>query len=457
MATPRERPHLTLIEGRGHAPQTPAAPPLAAALELAALGAGFVLAMALLAAVPTWHRDIARVQGLAAAGFGFQALALLRRARWAALPHVGAVVFTVALAARAALVPVSPTLSGDIHRYVWEGRVVAAGGNPYRHPPADPALAPLRDAATHPRINHPGLASVYPPGALAGFALVARLSPTVWAMKLWVALHDLALVAVLIAWASAAGAGPAAAIAYAWSPLVLIEYAGSGHHDPTALVWLAVALWLARRRPVLSALALVVGVTVKLAPLVALPFLWRRWNGAARVLGVAGAVLGVASYLVLTRGPASGLDAYGRHWRNNELAFHYLDAALGDPVLARTVVAGAVLGILALAWARRWHEVAATRHTLRMALLLSPVVHPWYLGWVLALEPFAPSWPWLVLSLTALLNYGPLATPADLPSHHPTLAWRWVEYGVPAALALALGWARRDRRVGNPAGGDRHE
>ena len=46
-------------------------------------------------------------------------------------------------------------LSTDAFRYVWDGRVQAAGINPYRYIPADPALVGLRDDAIYPNINRP--------------------------------------------------------------------------------------------------------------------------------------------------------------------------------------------------------------------------------------------------------------------------------------------------------------
>ena len=52
----------------------------------------------------------------------------------------------VAAALRLPLIVSPPFLSTDIYRYVWDGRVQAAGINPYRYLPADPALASLRDA-----------------------------------------------------------------------------------------------------------------------------------------------------------------------------------------------------------------------------------------------------------------------------------------------------------------------
>jgi hypothetical protein len=318
-------------------------------------------------------------------------------------------VLAVAVAARLALLPAAPSLSGDIYRYVWEGRVILHGGNPYQQSPDDPALAALRDRVIYPGINHKDLATIYPPLAEAGFALVALVSPTVAAFKAWNLLHDLALVLVLMAWALARGASPVRVIAYAWNPLVLVEYSGSGHNDPVALLWLVVALMLARERPVVSALALVAGVLTKLAPLAALPFLMRRWPWRARLVAATLLALGLGAFLALARGERSGLGAFWGAWANNELAFHYIEQATGHFVSARAVAIALLVVVVAWAYRKIPSEADATRLTLRTALLLSPVLHPWYLGWVLAFEPLAFSAPWLLLSLTAVLNYGVLA------------------------------------------------
>ena len=54
-------------------------------------------------------------------------------------------IIVLALAMRALLLPGTP-VSTDIFRYVWDGRVQAAGINPYLHVPAAEALQQLRDA-----------------------------------------------------------------------------------------------------------------------------------------------------------------------------------------------------------------------------------------------------------------------------------------------------------------------
>ena len=434
------RPPLRLIEGG--APR----PSIAEALEFAAIGAGLTLVVALLGR-RSWFHDLGTFQALVALAFAFMALALLRIRRYERLPHVGVAVVAVAVAARLALLPAAPSLSGDLYRYVWEGRVLLHGGNPYRQSPDDPRLAPLRDREIYANVNHKDLATIYPPLAEAGFALVARLSPTVAAFKVWIALHDLALVLVLVLCAKRRGSSPVAVIAYAWNPLVLVEYAGSGHNDPTALVWLVVALALARDRPIVSALALVAGALTKLAPLVALPFLFRRWPWRARVLAVLLLAAGLGGFLALAHGPSSGLDAFWGAWRNNELAFHYMERALGGFAAARSTALAMLVALMAWAFVKIASATQATRIGLRAALLLSPVLHPWYLGWALAFEPLGPSAPWLLLSLTAVLNYGVLSTPPEGRDFHLPLAWRWVEYGVPLALAIVLAVrARRDTR-----------
>src|SRR5262249_1939844 len=76
------------------------------------------------------------------------------------------VILVGAAAMRLALLWTEPTLSGDIYRYIWDGRVQAAGINPYAHVPAAAELATLRDPDIWPHINRAGYAvTIYPPMA----------------------------------------------------------------------------------------------------------------------------------------------------------------------------------------------------------------------------------------------------------------------------------------------------
>jgi len=433
------QPQGTGTDGSAHRPAR-------LALEVMAVGAGLTLVFTLAAALGSWRVEIARLQPLVAVGFCFFGLALWRMASWRSLPHAGLAVFVVAVSMRLTVLPVVPSLSDDVWRYVWDGRVMVHGLNPYAHAPADPALAGLRDADVHPRINHPELRTIYPPVAEAGFALVAAVAPGLRGMKAWILINDLALVAVLLAWSARRTGSPLPALAYAWNPLVTLEYAGNAHHDPCGMLWLVVALAIMDQRPVLSAVAFAAAVMVKVVPVVALPLVLARWPWRARLVGLALVAAGLGSFVALASGPASGLAAYAAHWRNNELVFHYVAAALGDE-RARVAVGACVAG-LAVVLAFRVRDAArGARTALRAALLASPVGHPWYLGWALSLDPLAPSAPWALLSCLSLLNYGILAAPREGPAFHLGLAWRWLEYGLPLVLAAVLSaFARRQGR-----------
>ena len=417
---------------------------MAVTLEPVVLAVLLVFVATLLGHVADWRADLARFQGLMLVAFAAYGLALMRRAAWRSLPRATGFVVLVALAMRAAVFPVAPTLSDDVYRYAWEGRVLAGGGNPYAHAPSDPALARFRDAEVFPRVNHPQLRAIYPPLAEAGFALVARLWFSLIAFKLWVVVHDVALCALLAWWCARRGGSAWDAVAYAWNPLVVAEYAGNAHHDPTGIVWLVAALVWAERRPVASALAGLGSVLVKLIALPALPFVARAWPLRVRWLAVPAVALSLAGYVLLARGPRSGLEAFANHWRHNESLFGVLALGLREG-RARLVALAMATCVLAVALLKRVESAAGTRLVLRAGLLLGPVLHPWYLGWVLALEPLAPSPAWLLLSCTVLLGYGAGSPPPQGGAYHPNAAWRGLEYGLPCALAVGTWLWRRAR------------
>lgn len=112
--------------------------------------------------------------------FAVGAACLLRAPRRWAL----GVVVVGAIAMRLAALAGVPALSNDLDRYAWDGRVQAAGIDPYRYPPVAPQLARLHDpwlwpgpatcrSLHHPpgcvRINHPRARTIYPPAAEAWF------------------------------------------------------------------------------------------------------------------------------------------------------------------------------------------------------------------------------------------------------------------------------------------------
>ena len=101
-------------------------------------------------------------------------LVLWGLAVWAAPKPSGgpARVLLVALLIRSVLLLAPLSLSDDLYRYLWEGRVVTLGGNPYSQPPSWPGWP---DDPIRALVNHPTISTIYPPVAMAIFTVFAAV------------------------------------------------------------------------------------------------------------------------------------------------------------------------------------------------------------------------------------------------------------------------------------------
>ena len=344
-----------------------------------------------------------------------------------------ALLLCLALAAlwRVPLLLMPPTLSTDVYRYVWDGRIQRLGYNPYLVVPT--AHPELHTAETR-LMNHPEVPTPYPAGAELFFRAVMTVHESARAMRFAAAICDAASVAVLLLWLLDSGRNPWWVLAYAWNPLVGLEGAGNGHADLLGTLCLLVtALSLSRDRRTIATLALVIGVAVKFLPVVLLPLLWRR-------IGIRDAALALALFAVLylpflhSGGlPVGSLGAYLAKWRINGPVYSLLQNVLPNAAL---VALPAVLGLAVAIWARCHWSIDSPETwawPVAVTLLFAPTVFPWYLVW---LTPFlfSPSTlPLAVWSVSVLATYSTL----------PGWAVGVIEYG---ALAIATGWMIAQRK-----------
>jgi len=337
-----------------------------------------------------------------------------------------AVVLVVAILARLALAVHPPTLSDDIYRYVWDGRVQAAGINPYRYPPRSPALEQLRDARIYENLNRKFAPTIYPPAAQGVFrvAYAAHPDSVRWTKLVFVGVDAIAimLLALLLL---RYGRRPELALLYAWHPLALVEVGHGGHVDVVAVALLLGSLLLnVRGRPLAAGIALAGAALVKFYALAALPALAARGKRRAALLVTAAAGTVVLAYLpflevgtrVLGYLPGyleeEGFDSGGRFYL---LGLVGLDGSTASSLYQ--LLALAALGALALAvWRRRGNEPEGTALLLVAALLLVTPAYPWYVLLPLALLPFAGPRLLLVgsaLAATAFLLYVHLKAPGN--------------------------------------------
>lgn len=315
-----------------------------------------------------------------------------------------ALILLIASFLRLPLLFVPPTPSTDAYRYSWEGRVANAGLDPYSLPPAAPELASLRrpDDA---RINNPGLSAIYPPLALSVFRLLASVSPDARAQKGFFSLCDLAICALLLRLLRRRGLPVAWAAVYAWHPLVVVEFAGAGHLDSLMMLGLLAGfdLWESERQES-AAVVWAAAALVKVVPIVVLPWLLMRRPRAAAVFAtvVAGGLLPALPGMraSLMNASQSGISAFASGWLANPSLYSLLGLAWPSESGRRLLLAAA-LSAASIPWARHCRDDAACYllGSIMAVLLVSPVVQPWYVLWVLPLALLTPciaaiAWSW---------------------------------------------------------------
>ncbi len=312
-----------------------------------------------------------------------------------------------------------PNLSSDIYRYIWDGRVQFAGTNPYRYIPADEALANLRDEKIYPNINRRDSAhTIYPPVAEAAFLLVTRLSESVTWMKAAMVGFEAIAVWALVQLLSSFGFAKQRVLIYAWHPLAVWEFAGSGHVDALAIAFIGLAL-LARSKhaETLTGVLIACGTCVKFFPAVLLPALYMRRSWKMPLAFIATVLIAYLPYLSV--GPIRVLGSLpfyanergmvsGDQFFLLTVARQFSNAHL--PTSAYLVFVIAVLGILAL-WVMQDQEGGDTR-ILRNGLIIASVfmvlVAPhfsWYFCWLIVFLCFIPSIAVFYLTVASFLLY----------------------------------------------------
>lgn len=328
------------------------------------------------------------------------------------------IVIAFALLFRLSIVFAPPYLSDDIYRYIWDGRVQAAGINPYRFVPAAPELAALQDDVVYPKINRRDYATtIYPPLVQAIFFLTTRLSESVVWMKLTMLLFEVVAIWAIARLLLLTGLPQERLLIYAWHPLVVWEIAGSGHVDAIAVAFIALAFLAWRRKTDLKAgLALAGATLVKLFPLVFLPVLLKRerWK-AALIFAIAIVVAYVPYFSVGPRGALGFLPGYAQEQGlvSGEQFYllhltHWL-SGLSLPSMAYLVFAVVIMGGTAL-WviARRTQNEGDLQSALVLATATTVLFAPhysWYFVWLI---PFLCFVPWVAvfyLTIAGILLY----------------------------------------------------
>ena len=321
----------------------------------------------------------------------------------------------------------------DIWRYLWDGHVIASGLNPYLNAPRDAALDALATDSywtnVRENVNYGYIPTIYPPAAQAVFALAHPFG--VAGIKIAVVIFDLLALWFLILTLRILKRPMTDALWYAWNPLVIKVFAGSGHIDSLAVAGIAAmfyAMALGSQRG--STVAYLTAVLTKWSPLVLLPLLLtplRRIHPAALLL-----LLPVAAIPNVFE----GASAFAGFWQFNGVPYGVLLEVFRSPMLAKAAAAVIVLATLFLPKGKEGDLQAFARqtgYTLGALVVLSPAVMPWYVTWLLPSAILGRDHRWIAFSGLVFLAFFVMVDGQE----------RWwitgAEYGV---LLCVLSWTK---------------
>lgn len=307
----------------------------------------------------------------------------------------------------------STFLSDDIYRYVWEGKMVVHGYNPYVLSPNDMTETSMADSTIYPHINHADLPTIYSPlsqyifatawliggDSFVGFKVISFLFEILTLFALWVLIRE-------------TKSPPWTLAIYLFSPLIIIEFFLSSHLDLLMLPFLITFMISLKRKGAIAAgICLALACLVKLTSLIFLPVPLIYFAGRNRWRFLASFLI-VAIFLYLPFLKEAGSELFGslwtylRHWRYNGSVYQLLSIPLGFDT-ARSVC-GALMITATVAIALRKSAAQPLTAMFWIAgvyVILTPSLFSWYVTLLLPFLVIFRQPAFLVLTGTVMLSY----------------------------------------------------
>jgi len=333
--------------------------------------------------------------------------------------------FWVGIVARLVLFTSLPILSDDYFRFIWDGRLLDAGINPFEKLPADQLEHNISgiNKKLFDQLNSQSYFTIYPPLNQAVFWIAVKLSPqslfgAVSVMRLIIGAADVANYFLIKKIAIARGLSKNVALIYFLNPLVLLEFTGNLHFESVMICFLLAAIWLLYTDQYkLSSLAMAFSIISKLLPVMYLPALLKylSFKKAAFYYLIAGTIV-VLSFIPLVsleflQGLGSSLGLYFQKFEFNA-SIYFIIRELGYWITGYNQIAfiGPLMGILTIVSILLWllfnrKKQIPIEVTLLFVhlfyLIFATTVHPWYISTLVALTAltryrFAVVWSGLV-------------------------------------------------------------
>jgi len=325
---------------------------------------------------------------------------------------IGGIVF------RATLIPSQITTSDDVYRYVWEGKVLCNGYNPYQHAPSDTALSLLHSKDLPAKVTFKNNAAIYPPVAQILFAANYLISgEKEYGLKLFYLIFEIITMIFIALILKERRKDPALIVYYAWLPLPVMEFFVNVHVDPVGIAFFVMFLYFIIKDNIpAAALSFAFSFLAKLYPVFILPLIIKKIGFKKTVIfGAIIAAVIICSFLPFiprNRFFAEFLFKYLANWQFNGSFYNIFQSLLHDGHQAKLICN--VLLIVSIIGIAIFYKdfLRAVCFSFIAVIAFTATIYPWYLGWVAAINPvlglYSVTWLFFTVNLSNFTPLGPV-------------------------------------------------
>lgn len=310
-----------------------------------------------------------------------------------------------------------PNLSDDFYRFIWDGRLLVNGENPYLHLPSyyienNIDLTGV-DRDLFSRMNSPDYFSIYPPVCQFVFFIACKLFPesllgSVIVIRSFILLGESGVIFLLDKLVRLFKLSRNSVLIYALNPLVIIELTGNLHFEAIMIFFLLLSVFLLlKSSPLISASAFALAVGTKLIPLMFLPFLLKRLGFQKTFFyysAVAFVLLLIFSPFIngeLISNLFSSLSLYFQKFEFNA-GVYYLIRWIGYEIKGYNIIAtsgialaaAVTISIVIIMLLDKGDKFMSLPQTMLWAVtcyyVFATTVHPWYIAPLIALSVLSP-------------------------------------------------------------------
>lgn len=378
----------------------------------------------------------------------------------------------VSLIFRAVLLFALPQLSDDFYRFIWDGRLWAAGEHPFAALPQQFLNLNITgiDQELYQHLNSKEYFTIYPPVSQYVFWVAVKVSPhsilgSVIVMRVFIFLAELGSLFLMIRLLKDFNLTKRNVLFYALNPLIILELTGNIHFEAIVIFFLVLTgYFLSRKAFIYSAAGIGIAISTKLVPLIFLPTFLSRLSVRSLILFF----LAVAATCLLLFFPffdeqvfqalRSSVGLYFNKFEFNA-SLYYLVREYGYTMYGYNIIqtVGWKLGlttfifIMTFVWVRYRQSKAKQEQNdhhrvfqdwmwiLLIYFLFTTTLHPWYIATLLALSVFTPYRFSVVWTGLIFLTYAGYTSNA----FHEVLWLTALEYVLMLGYLIYEVWMRR--------------